>query len=76
MLNRSSSLPMSTSVLKDLPGKLDVKRHSLTLSILYISSRARDFKFLFESLSTSTSILFLCVNCKGSGESAHLHRLT
>ena len=36
MLNRSASLAMSTSVLKALPGKLDIKRHSP--SILYISS--------------------------------------
>ena len=28
MLNRSASLKMSTSVLKVLPGKLDIKRHS------------------------------------------------
>ena len=35
MLNRSTSLTMSTSVLKSLPGKLDSKRHSP--SILYIS---------------------------------------
>ena len=34
MLNRSASLAMSTSVLKALPGKLDIKRHSP--SILYI----------------------------------------
>ena len=34
MLNRLASLPMSTSVLKVLPGKLDIKRHSP--SILYI----------------------------------------
>ena len=34
MLNRSASLAMSTSVLKTLPGKLDIKRHSS--SILYI----------------------------------------
>ena len=27
MLNHSASLPMSTSVLKALPGKLDIKRH-------------------------------------------------
>ena len=33
-LNRSASLAMSTSVLKALPGKLDIKRHSP--SILYI----------------------------------------
>ena len=35
MLNRSASLAMSTSVLKALPGKLDIKRHSP--SILYMS---------------------------------------
>ena len=33
MLSRSASLAMSTSVLKALPGKLDIKRHSP--SILY-----------------------------------------
>ena len=33
MLNRSASLAMPTSVLKALPGKLDIKRHSP--SILY-----------------------------------------
>ena len=34
MLNRSASLTMPTSVLKALPGKLDIKR--LSASILYI----------------------------------------
>ena len=38
MLNRSASLAMSTSVLKALPGKLDIKRHSP--SILYLSGIA------------------------------------
>ena len=45
MLNRSTSLTMSTSVLKALRGKHDVKRHSP--SILYISA----------SLTMSTSVL-------------------
>ena len=45
MLNRSASLAMSTSVLKALPGKLDIKRHSP--SILYISA----------SLAMSTRVL-------------------
>ena len=36
MLNRSASLAMSTSVLKALPGKLDIKRHSP--SVLYLLS--------------------------------------
>ena len=38
MLNRSASLAMSTSVLKALPGKLDIKRHSP--SILYLLNYA------------------------------------
>ena len=36
MLNRSASLAMSTSVLKALPGKLDINRHSPR--ILYANS--------------------------------------
>ena len=35
MLNRSASLAMSTSVLKALPGKLDIKRHSPSTCILF-----------------------------------------
>ena len=38
MLNRSASLAMSTSVLKALPAKLDIKRHSP--SILYLHAHA------------------------------------
>ena len=45
MLNRSASLAMLTSVLKALPGKLDIKRHSP--GVLYISA----------SLTMSTSVL-------------------
>ena len=37
MLNRSASLAVSTSVLKALPGKLDIKRHSP--SILYFCEK-------------------------------------
>ena len=40
MLNRSASLAMSTSVLKALPGKLDIKRHSP--SILYLQGHYND----------------------------------
>ena len=39
MLNCSASLAMSTSVLKALPGKLDIKRHSP--SILYVFCLSR-----------------------------------
>ena len=48
MLNRSASLAMSTSVLKALPGKLDIKRRSP--SILY--------------LHTVYKVMFLLNNCK------------
>ena len=45
MLNRPASLAMSTSILKALPGKLDIIRHSPC--ILFISA----------SLAMSTSVL-------------------
>ena len=51
MLNRSASLAMSTSVLKALPGKLDIKRHSP--SILYV------FTFL---LGYNTSLILGLIN--------------
>ena len=35
MLNRLASLTMSTSVLKALTGKLDIKRHSPSILYLY-----------------------------------------
>ena len=35
MLNRSASLAMSTSILKTLPGKLDIKRHSPGILFIY-----------------------------------------
>ena len=36
MLNRSQSLAMSTSVLKTLPGKLDIKRQSPSIIVFSI----------------------------------------
>ena len=49
MLNRSASLAMSTSVIKALPGKLDIKRHSP--SILFISNGKEGSKaFAFMAL--------------------------
>ena len=42
MLNRSASLAMSTNVLKALPGKIDIKRHSP--SILYDTILSLKFK--------------------------------
>ena len=35
MLNRSASLAMSTRVLKALPGKLDIERHSPNIFFFY-----------------------------------------
>ena len=55
MLNRSASLAMSTSVLKALPGKLDIKRHSP--SILYLSEIICSFITLKENVCTLESIL-------------------
>ena len=50
MLNHSASLAMSTSILKALPGKLDIKRRSP--SILYL----KDFEHQFNPGSTLQSL--------------------
>ena len=50
MLNRSASLAMSKSVLKALPGELDIKRHSP--SILYLLQRLDLPKNAVDSLGT------------------------
>ena len=42
MLNRSASLAMSTSVLKALPGKLNIKRHSPSMGAQWLSGRVLD----------------------------------
>ena len=44
MLNHSASLAMSTSVLKALPGKLDIKIHSI--SILYLPGPSENVEIL------------------------------
>ena len=53
MLNRSASLPMSTSVLKALPCKLDIKRHSPSirylLSYVFYLFRDRAVTAFFET---------------------------
>ena len=48
MLNRLASLAMSTSVLKALPGKLNIKRHSP--SIPYIATRSPFLSMIFVKL--------------------------
>ena len=37
MFNRSASLAMSTSILKALPGKPDIKRHSPSIFYLFFA---------------------------------------
>ena len=49
MLNRSASLAMSTSVLKALPGKLDIKRHAPSILYLPSDKNANDCHNLFDN---------------------------
>ena len=55
MLNRSASLAMSTSILKALPGKLDIKRHSP--SILYVPGARRNDDGQTDSVSDYSAYL-------------------
>ena len=55
MLNRSASLAMSTSVLKALPGKLDIKRYSP--SILYVSGARRKNNWKANDRRTHTVVI-------------------
>ena len=57
MLNCSASLTMSTSVLKALPGKLDIKRHSP--SILCVHRR----RILYNGLITKDKQNALKCDC-------------
>ena len=64
MLNRSASLTMSTSVLKDLPVKLDIKRHSP--SILYIHTFSGGVAQVVPSYGQGSGRVWLSnVNCTG-----------
>ena len=56
MLNTSASLAMSTSILKAMPGKLDIKRHSP--SILYICVITR---FIMKGLHCTKISLLSCI---------------
>ena len=55
-MNRSASLAMSTSVLKALPGKLDIKRHSP--SILYILVSLLRFMFKESDITDNIFVIF------------------
>ena len=73
MLNHSASLAMSTSILKALPGKLDIKRHSP--SILYLPDLSYTFsQYVITCLSTAvvtqdfkiiTDSVIRSIICKG-----------
>ena len=57
MFNRSANLSMSTSLLKALPGKLDIKKHSP--SILYIPEDRLSFSDTAPQLIASNDSLEL-----------------
>ena len=69
MLNRSASLAMSTCVLKALPGKLDIKRHSP--SILYIT-----FLLLYRSVPASFVVKSDGSLCVSSALRKHVESLS
>ena len=41
MLNHSANLAMSTNILKALPGKLNIKRHSPSILQIFLAHRIR-----------------------------------
>ena len=69
MLNRSASLAMSTCVLKALPGKLDIKRHSP--SILYIT-----FLLLYRSVPATLVVKSDGSFCVSSALRTHVESLS
>ena len=60
MLNRSASLAMSTSILKALPGKLDIKRHSP--STLYVYNTTATFVIYTTYMPHPNYMLHSCIN--------------
>ena len=59
MFNHLASLGMSTSILKALPGKLDIKRHSS--SILYIAHATRLASMLEYIVDPTWVIMFFLI---------------
>ena len=65
MLNRLASLAMSTSVLKALPGKLDIKRHSpTTVKSRLFERRLSETTGLFEDDGQSRLFSLLSITIK------------
>ena len=58
MLNHSASLMMSTSILKALPGKLDIKRHSPSILDIHFRDN-KEIKALQakQSVESSKSVM-------------------
>ena len=52
MLNRSACLVMSTNILKALPGKLDIKRHSPSILSIYFVNRKEWVIIIIVSMMT------------------------
>ena len=64
MLNRSTSLAMSTSILKALPGKLDIKRHSPCILYFYIFT---DQVSLDQKTASAVTILQQIIDMSNQG---------
>ena len=71
MLNRSASLGMSSRVLKALPGKLDIKRHSSY--ILYLSAVLSLCNLCEPWYESSNNVV--CATSKASDQPAHTRSL-
>ena len=56
MLNRSASLAMSTCILKALPGKLDIKRHSPSIFFDFVFSM-KDYYVCINFMESRSNIL-------------------
>ena len=62
MLNCSASLSMSTSVLKALPGKLDIKKNTHLVFSIYIGNKRRIHvrSSIFQILGMIFSMILCC----------------
>ena len=58
MLNRWARLPMSTSVLEALPGKLDIKRHSTSILYLHLPLSPRSLTFVYKVIPAIRNLYY------------------
>ena len=66
MLNRSASVAMSTSVLKALPGKLDIKRHSPSILYIFVRSILTGTLIVIVSWGVQNNFVYLRSTLTGS----------